>query len=57
MRECYGKIENSVFLVRDTCRPEEFVEYRTAVGQLLGNISIDILRPIYQEHPDLKPRD
>lgn len=52
----YGaKLNESVRLVMETSSAEEFETYRTAVGQIMGTMLIDIMNPIYREHPELKP--
>ncbi len=55
MRECSDKLNGSVQTVKDTCTEEEFVIYRKAVGQIMGGMYIDIMWPIFREHPDLEP--
>ena len=52
----YGaKLDSSVKLVMDTSSAEEFEAYRMAVAQIMGTMLLDIMNPIYREHPDLKP--
>lgn len=52
----YGaKLDSSVKLVMDTSSVEEFEKYRMAVAQIMGTMLVDIMNPIYQEHPELKP--
>lgn len=50
-----GKLDKSVALVREKCTSEEFQEYRRAVGKVMGEILLDVLNPLYQSHPSLKP--
>ena len=35
--------------------PEEFARIRAMIGQTMGTIWADALRPIFAEHPGLKP--
>jgi hypothetical protein len=55
MTEYSAKLNQSAQLVKDSCPTEEFQEYRTAVGQIMGTMYVDIMRPIFKEHPDLEP--
>lgn len=55
MLEYGAKLDSSVKLVMDTSSADEFEAYRTAVGQIMGTMLVDIMNPIYREHPDLKP--
>jgi len=50
-----AKLDESVRLVKDHSSEAEFVKYRDAVGQILGCMLLDIMNPLYEEHPDLKP--
>jgi hypothetical protein len=52
----YGaKLDASLVLVKDRCSSEEFVAYRTVVGKILGEMLLEVMNPIYLQHPDLKP--
>jgi hypothetical protein len=53
MLEYSGKLDESVQLVKDTCTEDEFIDYRRAVGTIMGEMCIDIIWPIYREYPDL----
>jgi hypothetical protein len=55
MLEYGAKLDSSVKLVMDTSSAEEFEAYRAAVAQIMGTMLVDIMNPIYREHPDLKP--
>ena len=55
MLEYSAKLDQSLKTVMDTCSEQEFKQYRDAVGQLLGIMLMDVMNPIYIEHPDLKP--
>ncbi len=50
-----AKLDESVMLVMNSCTDQEFEAYRSAVGNLMGCILLDIMNPIYREHPDLWP--
>ena len=55
MLEYGAQLDASVRLVMDSCSPSEFEAYRGAVGQIMGTMLLDVMNPIYREHPDLKP--
>jgi hypothetical protein len=55
MLEYGAKLDESVKLVMETCSSAEFESYRAAVGQIMGTMLLDVMNPIYREHPDLKP--
>ena len=56
MLKAQVEINNSIFLVKDNCSPEEFEAYRRGCAKVLGYILLDVLNPIYALHPDLKPK-
>lgn len=52
----YGaKLDETVELVQGNCSEEEFKQYRSAVGKVMGFMLTEIMNPIYSEHPELKP--
>lgn len=52
----YGaKLNDSLFLVKNNSSEKEYLEYRTAVGTIMGYMFTDIMIKIYKEHPSLKP--
>lgn len=55
MIEYGARLDDSVRLVMDSSSPEEFERYRAAVAQIMGTMLVDIMNPIYREHPELKP--
>ncbi|MDI1446316.1 hypothetical protein [Polyangium sp. 6x1] len=55
MLEYGAKLDESVRIVMESCSPSEFESYRAAVGQIMGTMLVDVMNPIYREHPDLKP--
>ncbi len=55
MRDCSDKLNVSVQTVKDTCSRQEFLDYRKAVGRIMGDMHVEIMRPIFKEHPDLEP--
>jgi hypothetical protein len=55
MLEISGQLDESVATVKKTCPPDEFESYRRSVGRILGQVLLDVLNPLYVEHPTLKP--
>ncbi|MCP3669199.1 MAG: hypothetical protein GY814_01925 [Gammaproteobacteria bacterium] len=55
MMEFGGRLNQSVALVQDNCSEDELVSYRRAVGKLMGAMLLDVMNPIFDEHPELKP--
>lgn len=55
MLEYGAKLNESVRLVMESSSAAELEGYRAAVGQIMGTMLLDIMEPIYREHPDLKP--
>lgn len=55
MLELGGKLDASVALVQATCSEQDFNRYRRVVGELMGTMLLEVMNPLYQTHPDLKP--
>lgn len=55
MFDCSTKLNESIVLVRNECEPEEFKAYRLAVGKVMGEILLEVLNPLFEAHPELKP--
>jgi hypothetical protein len=53
--ECYFKLHESIDIAREHCDEAERKAYCGAVGKVLGYLLLDVLEPIYSEHPDLRP--
>lgn len=49
------RIDRSIAVVEDNCNPDEFKAYRLAAGKILAEIYLEVLTPLYQKHPELKP--
>jgi len=49
------RLDASILMVMENCSPQEFNSYRAIVGQLMGEILLEILNPLYSQHPSLKP--
>lgn len=50
-----ARLDQSVSLVQHTSSESEFNTYRQSVGKLMGSMLLDVMNPIFEAHPDLKP--
>ena len=50
-----GRLDWSVATVQDHCPESELIVYRRAIGQVMGEMWDEVLRPILAAHPDLTP--
>lgn len=62
MLDCCRRLEESIDLVANGSRDDEhekkeLMEYRSAIGKIMGHIFVDVLHPIYQRHPELEPEE
>ncbi len=57
MLEYWDKLNVSVQKVKDTSSRQEFLAYRKAVSIIIGKMRVGIMRPIFNEHPDLEPEE
>lgn len=42
---------------KDECPPEEYERFRKAIGSVIGTLEIEMLWPLYRQHPDLEPEN
>lgn len=52
---CSGKLDHSVGLLQGAVEEDFFTRYRGLVGQVMGLLYIEILRDVFQQHPELEP--
>jgi hypothetical protein len=57
MNDIMARLDHSVRLVMDNCTESEFKAYRKAIGQIMGGIVLDVLNPLYDMNPEVKPVD
>lgn len=57
MIDCGAKLDASVAYVQQECSIKEFEAYRRAVGQIMGDMLLDVMNPLYKRHPDIKPKE
>lgn len=54
----FGKeLDDSVAVVQSQCDQDEFNAYREAVGFIMGGMLIKIMNPLYEKHPEIKPKE
>lgn len=41
--------------IQAECSEQEFSELRSAFGQVMGRVVLEISRPLYERHPELRP--
>jgi pyruvate/2-oxoacid:ferredoxin oxidoreductase beta subunit len=44
-------------IAKSSSTPEEYERLKRAVGSVVGTLEIDLLWPLYREHPDLEPEN
>ncbi|EIY6457263.1 hypothetical protein V3I79_002639 [Salmonella enterica] len=53
----FGKeLDESVAVVQSRSDEDEFNVYREAVGFIMGEMLIKIMNPLYEKHPEIKPK-
>ena len=57
MDELFRRVEESVLLVRETCEPNEAEVFQRVAGRIAMPILMDVLGPLYDDYPTLKPLD
>jgi hypothetical protein len=55
MQDVFCRLDESVTAVRQSCSPEEAAAYCEAVGKVVCPIVMDVMEPLYERHPELKP--
>jgi hypothetical protein len=55
MQDIFQRLDESAAMVRSSCQTEEAATYQKAVGRVVGPILFEVLEPLYQKHPTLKP--
>lgn len=55
LSDANGRLNDALLVIREECAAEEFEAYRTKIGQIMGAVAIDLLQPIYADHPEAIP--
>ena len=42
---------------QSSCSPEEYEQFKKAVGSVIGTLEMDMLWPLYRKHPELEPEN
>lgn len=52
---CFKRLNDLLLEAQESLSKKEFGELRLAVGKVLGEMYIEVERPIHKTHPDLEP--
>jgi hypothetical protein len=55
LQHCSGLLDHTVWLMKRHGTEAEFLQHRDAVAQVLAELGIQLLYPIWREYPDLEP--
>jgi hypothetical protein len=55
--EYSGRLDESVARAKKVCSDAEFLAYRKAIGEVMGETFDQVLLPIFAAHPELKPKN
>jgi hypothetical protein len=56
MFEYGGKLNDAMLTIRENADDEEFARYRRGIGQVLDSAFEQIINPILDEYPELRPQ-
>jgi hypothetical protein len=48
-------LNEALIVIQENCATEEFIALRRVVGQIMGSVVVDLLQPLYREHPEAIP--
>lgn len=49
-------MDDATSIAREEATPEEFLIVRDAVGVAMGELLLEVLNRLYNDHPDIKPK-
>ena len=55
MVEIEHQVAKSLQSVKQRCSAEEYTVYKKATGKIVSAIVFDVIEPLYERHPALKP--
>jgi len=55
MLDIYRRLEVSLEMVKEHCSSEEHAAYKKAIGKIVARIVFDVIEPLYEQVPGLKP--
>lgn len=50
-----GSLNDALLAAQASTQPAEFEQFKKTIGAIMGAIVIDVLQPLYAEHPDITP--
>ena len=53
--EANSRMEEAMKLVEVKCPTDEFVNFKRAVGKVVSTLLFEIMEPLYEQNPALKP--
>jgi pyruvate/2-oxoacid:ferredoxin oxidoreductase beta subunit len=51
------KLSKCLIEAQSSCSPEEYEQFKKAVGSVVGTLELDMLWPLYRKHPGLEPEN
>ena len=54
-RSANAALNEALIVAQANCTADEFVALRSVVGRIMGTIVIELLQPLYAEHPGITP--
>jgi hypothetical protein len=54
---CYRLLEESIWEVNKHCSEEQAKAYRQKITTLFSILAFELMEPLYEAHPKLKPSD
>jgi hypothetical protein len=57
LQDAFDSLGNSMRQVSQSCSEDETSFYRRKISVIFSIIVFDMLEPLYEEHPQLKPED
>ncbi len=56
VEQAKDQLLDSMALVERACPSEEYAEYKRAVGRVIAAMLFEIVEPLYETNPSLKPQ-
>ena len=50
-----ASLNEALHATRESSSPQEYEQFKRAVGLVIGTLEIEMLWPLYKLHPDLEP--
>ena len=57
MLDMFTRLSESCEAVKQQCSGQEYKAYMKVTGRIAGSIVMDVMEPLYEKHPQLKPRN